>query len=287
MNCALEDYRRFFAEEIGAVAAVRSQRLVDALAKVPRENFLGPGPWKIAAPDFGMGGGTRYRETVDADPRRLYHNVLIAIDPARQLNNGHPSTLAAWIDMLDLAPRDRVFHLGAGVGYYTALMAEMAGHVTGAEVDPALAERARENLRPWNNVEILAGDGAAVDPGPVDAIFINAGVTHPRALWLDRLNDGGRLLFPLTFDTGGGVGKGVTILVKRQGDRYPARVGTFVMIYSCTSLRDPDLNSAIMKQVSSMKLMQIQSLRRDRHEPADTCLLHGPDFCLQKRDGTL
>ena len=60
-----------------------------------------------------------YRVTTDADPRRLYHNVLVAIDPARKLNNGQPTAVITWLDALDPRPGDRVVHVGAGVGYYS------------------------------------------------------------------------------------------------------------------------------------------------------------------------
>ena len=149
MAVTLAEYRNFYAEEIAAAAGLRSKLLVDAFAKVPREDFFEPGPWKVSAPDFGMPGAATYRETEDAEPKRLYHNILIAIDPARRLNNGHPSALAAWLDVLELAPGNRVFHVGAGVGYYTAIMAEVVGsegHVTGVEVDPSIAARAKTKM---------------------------------------------------------------------------------------------------------------------------------------------
>jgi len=279
----VEEQRRFYAEEIAAVAGLRSAALVEAFAKVPREHFLGPGPWKLGSPDFGMQPGLRYRPTEDADPRRLYHNVLVSIDPERNLNNGHPSTLAAWLDAVDIAKGERIFHLGCGLGYYTAVMAEVVGdrgHVTTMEVDPNLAGRAHENLAPWSNVEVLAGDGGLYDPGPVDVIFVNAGVTHPRSVWLDRLKPGGRLLAPLTFDTGGQAGKGGMLLVRREGDSYSAQFVTFVMIYSCTSLRDPELNSGLLKLMGGGKMFSVRSLRRDVHQADDTCLLHASDFCL-------
>lgn len=280
----LEDHRRFYAEEIAAVAGLRSDRLINAFAEVRREDFLGPGPWQLASLDFSSGTGTTYRATPDDDPRRIYHNILVAIDPQRQLNNGHPSALASWIGALDIVPGDRVFHLGCGFGYYSAIMAEMAGstgHVTAAEVDEKLAQRARDNLRDRVNVEVIAGDGGAIDPGQANAMLINAGVTHPNPLWLDRLRPGGRLLFPLTFDTGDGIGKGGMILVKRAEDgSYPVKAISFVMIFSCTSLRDPDLNKAILKCVSGGKMSSIQSLRRDAHEASETCLIHGGGFCL-------
>ena len=284
MHVTVEEQRRFYAEEIAAVAAIRSPSLIEAFAKVPREHFLGPGPWQLGSPDFGMQApGLRYRPTEDSDPRRLYHNVLVSIDPERNLNNGHPSTLAAWLDALDIATGERLFHLGCGLGYYAAVMAEVVGpngHVTTMEVDPNLARRSHENLAPWKNVEVLAGDGGLYDPGPVDVIFVNAGVTQVRPIWLDRLLPGGRLLVPLTFETGGQAGKGGMLLVKHEGDSYAAQFITFVMIYSCTSLRDLQLNGAIMKLLSSGKMFSVHSLRRDPHEASDTCLLHGSDFCL-------
>jgi len=283
---ALEDYRRFYAEEIAAVTALRSPALMEAFAKVPREHFLGPGPWEIAGPDFGMGPQLSYRKTEDADPRRIYHNVVVVIDRKRNLNNGHPGTLASWLDRLEAGPGEHVLHIGAGLGYYTAILSELvgaAGRVTAIEVDAELATRARENLEPWPNVDMHTGDGGEFDPGPVDAIVVNAGVTHPYPLWLDGLRDGGRLLLPLTFDVGGGIGKGIMILIRREGDRYTARFLTLVMIYSSTSVRDAEMNGLLAKQIGSPKLFSVQSLRRDAHEAEEACWLHGRDFCFSQR----
>ena len=61
-----EDIRRFYAEEIRVVANLRSAELVNAFAKVPRENFLGDGPWTYATPDI-LTGGINYRETESLD----------------------------------------------------------------------------------------------------------------------------------------------------------------------------------------------------------------------------
>jgi protein-L-isoaspartate(D-aspartate) O-methyltransferase len=122
------------------------------------------------------------------------------------------------------------------------------------------------------------------DPGQVDAIFVNAGVTHPASLWLDRLEPGGRLLYPLTFDAAGFPGgRGCMILIKRGRDCYLARSIGFVMIYSCAALRDPDLNAALLKQVSSGKIFSAQSLRRGAHETEDSCLAHAKDSCLSSK----
>src|SRR5919198_4137946 len=111
--------RRFFAEELEAVCKLQSAALVDAFAAVPRERFLPPGPWTVvASPDLGLASVTT-RTTEDADPARVCHNIAVAIDPARQLFNGQPGTLAIWMDALDLAPGARVLHVGCGLGYYT------------------------------------------------------------------------------------------------------------------------------------------------------------------------
>jgi protein-L-isoaspartate(D-aspartate) O-methyltransferase len=81
----LQALREYYAEELRAVANLQSEALVRAFAKVPREHFLGPGPWQVKSPGF-----EGYWTTKDADPKQLYHNVLVAIDPSRQLNNGQP-----------------------------------------------------------------------------------------------------------------------------------------------------------------------------------------------------
>src|SRR5262245_41065885 len=124
----LAAHRRFFAEEIEAIADLHTPGLIEALAAVPRERFLGPGPWIVLGEgDYAAGAAlnapARTRTTPDADPRRVYHNVAVAIDSERRLFNGQPGTLVVWIDALNLAPGQRVLHIGSGPGYYTAIMA--------------------------------------------------------------------------------------------------------------------------------------------------------------------
>ena len=135
----LQSVRRWFAEELQYVARVRSPAVVQAFATVPRERFAGPGPWRILSP----GRGEDYWSTEDADPRRLCHNVLVAIDETRRLNNGQPSLWAQLFDVLGLVAGDHVIHVGAGQGYYSAILAEIVGqtgHVTAIEkIDPVLS----------------------------------------------------------------------------------------------------------------------------------------------------
>lgn len=69
---------------------------------------------------------------------------------------------------------------------------------TGIELDAQLAACAAANLTYLPHAVVLQGDGGTINTGPRDAIFINAGATHPRQLWLDQLAPDGRLVMPLT-----------------------------------------------------------------------------------------
>jgi protein-L-isoaspartate O-methyltransferase len=59
-----------------------SPAVIRAFSRVPRERFLGPGPWRIY-----QGYTRQYWTTPDADPQHVYHDVLVAIDETRLLNN--------------------------------------------------------------------------------------------------------------------------------------------------------------------------------------------------------
>lgn len=278
----LEDCRRFYAEEVQLSAHLTSSALVDAFASVPRERFLGAGPWDIVMPDM-TAGRVDHATTADSDPRRIYHNVVVALDRSRDLTNGHPGTLAHFINALGLMPGDRVYHLGCGSGYYTAIMSEVVapgGRVTASEVHPELGAAAQRNLADRRNVSVHAGDGTLFDPGECDAMLINAGVTHPMGLWLDRLPVGGRIVLPITMPMGPNLGKGVMLKITRQPAGYTTQLVSFVAIYSCTSMRDPKIEAQLGKALGSGALMKVKSVRRDPHEPTETCAAHGDGICL-------
>jgi protein-L-isoaspartate(D-aspartate) O-methyltransferase len=280
----IDEVRQFFSEEIAAAANIQTKGLVAAFAKVPREHFLGPGPWQIMTPDNGIGGGGSYRPTADAHPRHVYHNVLLAIDAERKLNNGAPGSLASWLDALELKEGDEVLHIGCGVGYYTAIIAEVvgaSGHVIGVEIDPTLAARARENLAYLDHVEVLQADGGEYGSKPVDAIFINAGATQVRPVWLDGLKPGGELLLPLTFAANPeAAGMGLMLKVSRHGENYEARFLSPVMIFPCIGSRDEESNHRLRDAMKLGTWTTVQSLRREHHETGETCWLHSEEFCL-------
>ena len=282
----LADCRRFYAEEIRFAANIRSNDVVEAFARVPREKFLGPAPWEIASADvraMSVLSGMQMTYIPVDDPQHVYHNVVVVLDKAADINNGQPSALARWIDALDLKAGDRAYHLGCGVGYYTAIIAEVVGSggsVVGVEVNPDLAARAKENLASYSNVEVQAADGAAFDPGECDAMLINAGTTHPSTLWLDRLREGGRLVVPITMSATPTIGVGAMTRITRKQGGFSAEIVTSVAIYSCKNARDAQREPLLKAAMTGGVLMKVKSVRRDAHEQSDTCVVHGADVCL-------
>lgn len=191
----LAPLRRDYARRMLAIAGVTDQRLEQAFATIRREDFLGPPPWRYV--NFGL-GETGLADRDDVAP--IYDDVLVALDPAQGLNNGSPALHAMMLHRLAVAPGDHVLHVGAGGGYYTAILVTLAGpmgHVTAVEYDPVLARLARDNLRPWPNCGVIEGDGAAWPDEAVQRIYVNCACADIPDRWLDQLTDGGRLELPL------------------------------------------------------------------------------------------
>ena len=117
-------------------------------------------------------------------------------------------------------------------------------------------------------------------------MLINAGVTHPHALWLERLREGGRLVLPLTsaMPPSPELGRGVMMKITRRGTSFSAQMVTYVGIYSCTSVRDADMNVLVGKAFASGGLAKVQSLRRDPHEKEESCLVHGAEVCFNSKE---
>jgi protein-L-isoaspartate(D-aspartate) O-methyltransferase len=246
MDDILAAARRWYAEDLRCRAPVlRNLNLIDAFAAVPRERFVGPGPWRIIAHP------SEPFLTPDDDPRWLYHDVLVTIDASRNLNNGQPSFWARNLEHLDLARGERVLQVGAGTGYYAAVLAEIvgpAGRVTALEIDVELASRARANLANWPQVDVIAGDGRVIDAGEFDVVIVFAGSTHPSRQWLDRLAQGGRLLMPLTNESWWGF----LLRVIRHDDGFAACSIGGVGIYPCAGGRDEDAGKRLQAALESL-----------------------------------
>jgi protein-L-isoaspartate(D-aspartate) O-methyltransferase len=279
---SVEQARRAYAEEVRAVAHLTSDRLVEAYARVPRERFLGAGPWQIVRL---LDGTDPYRATTDADPRHIYHDVAVALDPARQLNNGQPSALARWLDAAEIAAGEAVLHVGCGVGYYTAIMAEMVGptgRVVGYEIDHELAARARELLVPWPQATVDASDGGQPQ-GSFDVVFVNAGATHVLPGWLAALRPGGRLIVPLTIHVPQfpAAGVGLMLRAQRAEGTWPVRVISQVGIYDCANARDPANEAELKSLLRPEAVTRIAAAQTEPHERGPACLAHLTGFCLQ------
>jgi protein-L-isoaspartate(D-aspartate) O-methyltransferase len=276
----LEAVRSWYAEELRYAAAVKSPAVVSAFAVVPRERFLGPGPWLICTGE----APNKYWSTEDDDPAHVYHNVVIGMLTEKGLNNGQPGFWAYLFDRLDLAPGKRVLHLGCGAGYYSAILAEIvgtSGRVTAIDREEGLVARAVEVLGPWLQARAVVADGATYQPEAVDIIVVSAGATHPLPQWLDALPPGGQLLLPLT----GERGWGQTLLVTRrpEGAGFAARFAGWVGIYHFAGARDDGNAKRVDAAVQRGDMATVKSLRRESHDQDETCWLHGEGYCLSRR----
>ncbi len=99
MTDSIESARRFYAEELCRLNGISSPAIFAAFASVPRERFVGPGPWAIQS--SGTSGFTS-----DADPTHVYRDALIVLDESKHLNNGQPSLWAIHLDRLHVRPGD-------------------------------------------------------------------------------------------------------------------------------------------------------------------------------------
>jgi protein-L-isoaspartate(D-aspartate) O-methyltransferase len=235
----LQAHRQFFADLITSSAGISraDRRLASAFASVPRENFLGPGPWKI----FTASGPV---ETPSDDPAFLYQDVVVSIAPDRGINNGQPLLHAISIAALNPVHGETVLHIGAGTGYYTAILSKLVGpngSLIAYEIEEDLAARAAHNLAHYTNTTVQHRSATQGPLPQCDAIYVSAGATAPLEIWLDALRPTGRLLFPLTpGDSPGGMpGAGAMLLLTRvSSDDFHARFVSPAMFIPCVGARD-------------------------------------------------
>jgi len=272
----IESARRLFAEELCSLNGITSPDIFAAFASVPRERFVGPGPWVIQS--HGKSGFTQ-----DADPAHVYRDALIVLDETKRLNNGQPSLWAIHLGLLFIRSGDEILHLGCGTGYYTAILAELTGphgKVTAIEVDEGLATRARVALQPWSQVTVIHADGSRGPFQPADAIVISAGATHPLATWLAAVKPAGKLLFPLTSTRGPGT---MAHLTRVSADRFAAALRGSVFFVDFEGARDPAVSKELAHALRRDEGTSVRSLRCDVHMKDDSCWLHGNGWCFSLR----
>lgn len=198
---SIKEARRWYSEDIRVAAPVlHNPAIIAAFAKVPREDYLGVGPWRIHPRQFDR---LAYHSAT-SEPHHIYHDVLVSINFDLEINTGLPSLWAYYLDQMAIKPGDVILQVGAGAGYFTAILAELvtsSGRVIAYEIDGALADRAKENLKGYANVEVVSGDACDAENLPsLDAIVAFAGATHVPEYWLSCLAENGRIAIPFTAD---------------------------------------------------------------------------------------
>ncbi len=280
-DARLKAHRTFFAKLITASIGQPNGRLTDAFAATPRERFVGPGPWNIFAAAAG------YIETPSDDPAFLYQNVVVALAKESRINNGEPILHAASLATLNVQEGETVVHIGAGTGYYTAVLARLTGPtglVFAYEIEPELAQRATANLADLPNVTVDHRSGSNGTLPTCDVIYVNAGATAPLDIWLDALRPGGRLLFPLTpaEGPGGMPGAGGMLLVTQSSpNRFDARFLYPVMFVPCVGARDGETAKKLSEAFKRGDMGKVQSLRRNT-SPDESCWCAGNGWWLSR-----
>ena len=168
--------RRLMVEQQLRSRDIRDVRVLDAMARVPRELFV---PEEVRA--------------------RAYDDAALPIGSGQTISQ--PFMVAKICEALALAGDERVLDVGTGSGYQAAVLAELAAEVDTIERIPELAAQARSNLDAagYGRVRVHVGDGTRglPDRAPFDAIAVAAAAPHlPQSLY-EQLELRGRLVVPV------------------------------------------------------------------------------------------
>ncbi len=173
---ACRDERLLMVAEQLRARGIRDERVLDAMARVPRHEFVRP----------------EHRD-------EAYEDHPLPIGEGQTISQ--PFVVAAMLEALALRREDVALEVGTGSGYESAVLAELVGTVYSIERIASLAERARAVLvrLGYSNVTVVHGDGSQGLPeaAPFDAIVVSAAAPHVPASLMDQLRDGGRLVIPV------------------------------------------------------------------------------------------
>jgi protein-L-isoaspartate(D-aspartate) O-methyltransferase len=174
MVAAIKVIAQHLAAEIGKAAL--EDRVLNALAKVPRHEFV---PVEVQA--------------------YAYLNRPLPIGFDKTISQ--PLMVAVMTDLLELKPDDVVLEIGTGLGYQTAVLAELAGRVYSLEIIDELAQRAVQRLKRegYTNVEVRVGNGSFGWPeqAPFDKIIVTAAPDLIPPSLINQLKAGGRMVIPV------------------------------------------------------------------------------------------
>jgi len=155
---------------------IQDESVLNAMTRVPRHEFV--------APEFRA-------QAYDDHPLPIGEEQTVS----------QPYIVAAMLESLELEPSATVLEIGAGSGYQTALLAELAHAVFSVERLAALAESATARLARmgYKNVTVVVGDGSLGLPehAPYDAIVVSAAAPKIPQPLFDQLQEGGRMIIPV------------------------------------------------------------------------------------------
>ena len=155
---------------------VNNERVLAAMAKVPREEFIPADSHAVSYEDGPLPIG--YGQTIS-----------------------QPYIVAFMTEKLRLKPSDRVLEIGTGSGYQAAILAELVAEVYTIEIVEPLGKNAEATLQRLNykNVHVRVGDGYSGWPehAPFDAIIVTCAPDHVPQQLTEQLKDGGRMVIPV------------------------------------------------------------------------------------------
>jgi protein-L-isoaspartate(D-aspartate) O-methyltransferase len=152
---------------------ITDSRILDAMQAVIREDFVPQAQRSLA-----------------------YMDGDVVLDGSISRCLIEPMAFAKMVQLAGITAGAEVLQIGAGTGYGSAVLAQLAGHVVALESDTQLLGLARANLIGVVNVSLTEGllAAGAANSGPFDAILIEGRVEHvPEPLFL-QLKNGGRLV---------------------------------------------------------------------------------------------
>jgi protein-L-isoaspartate(D-aspartate) O-methyltransferase len=174
MIAAIRVIAKHLVAEIGKTAL--DDRVVRAMAKVPRHEFV----------------------PIEVQPY-AYLNRPLPIGFDKTISQ--PLMVAVMTDLLELKPDDVVLEIGTGLGYQSAVLAELAGKVYTVEVIDDLAQRAVQRLKQegYTNVAVRVGNGYFGWPehAPFDKVIVTAAPDLIPPPLINQLKSGARMVIPV------------------------------------------------------------------------------------------
>jgi protein-L-isoaspartate(D-aspartate) O-methyltransferase len=269
----LADFRRVFAQVVMARSGSRDPRLLRAFSEVPRHEFIGASPWYFQEEGPPV---------ISEDSALLYQDVTIGLVPERRIPTGLPSLHARCMAACEVRPGEKVVQVGAGTGYFSAVLAELvgkSGSVVAFEIDTALAKAAARNLKPWRQVRVEATSGVSGIASGANLVYVSAGVQQLPRDWFEALTVGGRLLVPIT---PGAEEEGGIFLIRRLASKtmLQAQFVCRARFVPCIGTEDRAALALLKKAFATGGHRAVRSLRLYPEEPDETAWFRGRDWWL-------